>query len=115
MLKTGTISAALFAVAATIVMAPQAAHAAAKCRTGDAITTIGNRILCVSRNKTPKCGRAKYVVDYQGTKDKCVVYRRNGSVKKVTATKCGFLGTGAGWQFTRGKDKCLYNPNAFRR
>ena len=54
------------------------------------------------------------MVDYQGNKDMCVVYRRNGSVKKTAATKCGFLGTGAGWKYIRGTDRCLYTPNAFR-
>lgn len=55
------------------------------------------------------------MVDYQGNKDMCVVYRRNGAVKKTAATKCGFLGTGAGWQYVKGTDRCLYTPNAFRR
>ena len=108
---------ALVPVAAAALMAalPQAASAAPKCRTGDSITTINNRIYCVSRSQRPKCGSARYMVDYQGNKDMCVVYRRNGSVKKTAATKCGFLGTGAGWQYVRGTDRCLYTPNAFRR
>lgn len=46
---------AFVAVAALTAAMPQAASAAPKCRTGDNITTINNRIYCVSRSQRPKC------------------------------------------------------------